>query len=428
MIPEEFINNLNQRINITEVIGKYVELKQSGKEYKGLCPFHSEKTPSFTVNPEKQIYHCFGCQESGNAIRFLMKHDGKSFRDAVDELASSAGLKVPGNTNGNRQRRSTAGGKDAYDLIESVSTFYQWRLLGSQADPEASAYLKKRGIDRKTAEHFCLGYAPNSWDAVLKKFGKTATQRRQLEDIGLIVRKEKDDGHFYDRFRNRLMFPIMDQRANVLGFGGRSIGDAQPKYMNSPTTELFRKSHELFGIFQARESIINTGQALVVEGFTDVLSLHAHGITNAVACCGTAVTAEHVRRLFALADEVIFCFDGDDAGRRAARKTSITALPEMSDGKMASLMYLPEGHDPDSIIQSQPKWYEGVGLPTRRPILETLLGGIGSVCDMERLDGRARFRRHADEIIELLPESGLLRHMVSDYCDRISLGTASLDL
>ncbi len=427
MIPEEFINDLNQRINIAEVIGRYVELKQSGKEFKGLCPFHNEKTPSFTVNPEKQFYHCFGCNEGGNAIQFLMKHDGKSFRDAVDELASSVGLELPDKTNGNRQRRSADNGKSAYDLIERVSTFYQERLLGSQADPEASAYLKKRGIDRETAEHFRLGYAPNSWDAVLKKFGKTATQRRQLEDIGLIVRKEKDDGHFYDRFRNRLMFPIMDQRANVLGFGGRAIGDQQPKYMNSPTTELFRKSHELFGIVQADESIINTGQALVVEGFTDVLSLHARGITNAVASCGTAVTGEHVRRLFAMADEVIFSFDGDDAGRTAARKTSMTALTEMSDGKMASLMYLPEGHDPDSIIRSEPEWYEQLGLPTRSPVLETLLGGIGSVCDMDRLDGRARFRRLADEIIELLPESGLLRHIVSDYCDRISFGTSSLD-
>lgn len=416
MIPQDFINDLNQRIDIVDVVGKHVDLKKAGNEYKGLCPFHNEKTPSFTVNPAKQFYHCFGCHEGGNAINFLMKKEGKSFYDVVDDLATSVGLKVPGKKAGNHRRRSAGPGTNEYDLIARVCDSYQEHLLGKQPYAAAAAYLKERGISRKTAETFGLGYAPDTWDYLLRMFGQSATERRRLEDAGLIARKDDDSGYFYDRFRGRLMFPIIDSRNRVVGFGGRAIGDQIPKYLNSPTTAMFKKSQELFGLFQAMPGIDSTGQVLIVEGYTDVLSLHQNGVTNAVASCGTAVTAEHAERLFKLADEVIFSFDGDDAGRRAAVKASQALLPVMADGKMASIVFVPDGHDPDSIIRSDPKWYEQHGLHARIPVLEFLLNGIESECDMNRLDGRARYNVRAAEVIAQLPRNGLLRHIVSDYC------------
>ena len=417
MIPQEFIDDMLQRIDIAEVIGKYVPLKKTGQEYKGLCPFHGEKTQSFTVNTAKQFYHCFGCGAGGNTIKFLMEHDGKSFREAVADLAASVGLKVPGNTD---NRRQTAGTEANHELLELVCDVFQGNLLGKTPHTAAAAYLKERGISRPAAEAYRIGYAPDGWDYVLKKFGTTARARRQLEDSGLIVRKDDDSGYFYDRFRDRLMFPIVNYRNQVVGFGGRSIGDQIPKYLNSPTTSMFRKRRELFGLSQAMPGIESTGQVLVVEGYTDVLSLNQNGLTNAVAGCGTALTAEHAERLFKLAQEVIICFDGDNAGRLAAAKAAQALLPEMADGKMASIMFLPDGHDPDSLVSSDPKWYEQVGMKSRKPVLEYLIDRIESDCDLSRLDGCALYSLRAAGVIAQLPKSGILRHIVSDYCVRKS--------
>ena len=419
MIPQENIDDLLQRIDIAEVIGKRVPLNKAGQdEYKGLCPFHSEKTPSFTVNSAKQFYHCFGCGAGGNAIKFLMEHEGKSFHETIDELASSVGIIVP--NAGKRRHTKGTGHRSSENLLESVCDAFQENLLGNTPSTSATAYLKKRCISRKTAETFRIGYAPDGWDYVLNKFGTTATERRQLEDSGLIVRKDDDSGYFYDRFRDRLMFPIVNYRNQVVGFGGRSIGDQIPKYLNSPTTSMFRKRRELFGLSQAMPGIESTGQVLVVEGYTDVLSLHQNGLTNAVAGCGTALTAEHAERLFKLAQEVIICFDGDNAGRLAAAKAAQALLPEMADGKMASIMFLPDGHDPDSLVSSDPKWYEQVGMKSRKPVLEYLIDRIESDCDLSRLDGCALYSLRAAGVIAQLPKSGILRHIVSDYCVRKS--------
>lgn len=408
MIPQQFIDDLNQRINIVDVIGKHVQLKQAGNEFKGLCPFHTEKTPSFTVNTKKQFFHCFGCGESGNAIKFLTKHEGKTLREAVDELASSASLEVPGKSNGSRQRKSAVPDATFYELIERVCDSYQEHLLGKQPYAAAASYLEERGINRQTAETFRLGYAPDTWDYLLRRFGQSATERRQLEDAGLIIRKDNDDGHFYDRFRGRLMFPIIDSRNRVVAFGGRTTSDQKPKYTNSPTTALFKKSRELFGVVQAQAEIVRTRKVLVVEGYTDVLALHQHGVTNVVASCGTAVTTEQIRRLFELSDEIIFSFDGDAAGYLAAEKTSKAVLPELVDGKMASLMLLPDDADPDLMIRSNPEWFKNEYCD-RIEVLEFLVNRIKSSCGMPRLDGRARFVKLTDEVIGLLPETSILR-------------------
>lgn len=414
MIPQEFINDLLLQVDIVDVIGKHVDLKKAGPEYKGLCPFHSEKTPSFTVSKSKQFYHCFGCETSGNAIKFLMEHDSKTFREAVDDLASSVGLKVPGNTDNRRQTTGT----EANELLELVCDVFQGNLLGKTPHTAAAAYLKERGISRRTGETYRIGYAPDGWDHVLKKFGTTARARRQLEDSGLIVRKDDDSGYFYDRFRDRLMFPIVNYRNRIVGFGGRAVGkDQVPKYLNTPTTDLFRKGKEIFGLPQALPGIRATGQVLVVEGFIDAVSLHQNGVP-AVASCGTAMTTEQAARLFNVADEIVIHFDGDEAGRRAAVKAAEALLPVMTDGKMASIIFLPDGHDPDSLVRSNPKWYEQQ--MTRKPVLEFLLDRIEAECDLSRLDGCALYSLRAAGVIAQLPPSGLLRHIVSDYCVRRS--------
>ena len=425
MIPETFINDLKQRVDIVDVIGKRISLNQAGDEYKGLCPFHKEKTPSFFVNQAKQFYHCFGCGESGNAITFLMKHGGVEFRDAVGELASSIGLDVPDESSVKGSFKSTSSETDAYDLMQRVCDAYQNKLFGDRDHPSATTYLKDRGISRETALAFGLGYAPKSWDFVLKKFGISATQRRLLEDIGLIIRKLDNEGYFHDRFRDRLMFPICDKRDHIVGFGGRSISAQNPKYMNSPNTSLFNKGSELFGLHQSKPEIIRSGQVLVVEGYTDVLALHQNGITNAVASCGTAVTTDQAKRLFDLADEIILNFDGDEAGINAASKVASRVLPEMQDGKMVSLLILPDGHDPDSMVHSNPDWYKqalsnpkpGHTCP-RQPVLEYLLNIVEENVDMGRLDGRARFYSRTIDIVRNLPENGVLRQLVNDECNR----------
>ena len=420
MIPQENIDDLLQRIDIAEVIGKRVPLNKAGQdEYKGLCPFHSEKTPSFTVNSAKQFYHCFGCGAGGNAIKFLMEHEGKSFHETIDELASSVGIIVP--NAGKRRHTKGTGHRSSENLLESVCDAFQENLLGNTPSTSATAYLKKRCISRKTAETFRIGYAPDGWDYVLNKFGTTATERRQLEDSGLIVRKDDKSGLFYDRFRDRLMFPIVNNRNRVVGFGGKALGtDQVPRYLNSPTTATFKKSREIFGLPQAVPGIRATGKVLVVESIMDAVSLHQHGVRNAVACCGTAMSTEQAARLFNVATEIVIHFDGDDAGRTAAAKAAETLLPEMADGKMASIVFMPDGHDPDSLVRSDPKWYEQVGMKTRKPVLEFLLDRIESDCDLSRLDGCALYSLRAAGVIAQLPRNGLLRHIVSDYCVRRS--------
>ena len=349
-IPSDFIQELLARVDIVDVINTSVPLAKSGREYKACCPFHNEKTPSFFVNPAKQFYHCFGCGESGTAISFLMKYRNLQFRETIEELASIAGMEIPVD----RSRRPSSGDFERLlELMTQVQSAYKHELHRGEHSSSPRDYLKSREITREAALKFGIGYAPDRWDFLLKKFGRTAQDCKLLEKAGLVTSKEK--GKFYDRFRDRLMFPITDRRGRVIGFGGRIIGSGEPKYLNSPETLLFKKSNELFGLHEALTAIKQAGKVLVVEGYTDVVALFQSGVENVVATLGTATTPFHVRALFQTAPEIVFCFDGDAAGRTAAWRAMESVLPVMYGGKLVSFVFLPQGHDPDSMIREEGK-------------------------------------------------------------------------
>ncbi len=347
MIPNDFIQTLLSRIDIVDVIDRYVPLKKAGANYQACCPFHSEKTPSFTVSPTKQFYHCFGCGAHGTAIGFLMEYGGKAFPDAVEELARDAGLEVPRvERPGESERREQAG--DLTALTLEAARFYRAQLKDA---PRAIAYLKDRGLTGAIAARFGIGYAPDAWQplaAVFKRYDDPA-----LETAGLVIAGE--GGKRYDRFRDRIMFPIHDSRGQVIGFGGRVLGEGEPKYLNSPETPLFSKGRELYGLFLARSAIREAGAVVVVEGYMDVVALAQHGVDYAVATLGTATTPAHVQKLFRQSDRVIFCFDGDAAGRKAAWRALENALPVLADGKNAGFLFLPDGEDPDDFVRRRGK-------------------------------------------------------------------------
>ena len=347
MIPNDFIQTLLSRIDIVDVVDRYVPLKKAGANYQACCPFHSEKTPSFTVSPSKQFYHCFGCGAHGTAIGFLMEHGGKSFPDAVDELARDAGLQVPRvERPGEADRREQA--LDLTAITLEAAKFYRAQLKES---PRAIDYLKQRGLTGAIAAKFGIGYAPDAWQPLAGVF--TRYDDPALETAGLVI--AGDAGKRYDRFRDRIMFPIHDSRGQVIGFGGRVLGEGEPKYLNSPETPLFSKGRELYGLFLARHAIREAGTVLVVEGYMDVVALAQHGIDYAVATLGTATTPMHVQKLFRQSDRVIFCFDGDAAGRKAAWRALENALPVLADGKNAAFMFLPDGQDPDDFVRQRGK-------------------------------------------------------------------------
>jgi len=321
-IPQSFIDELLARTDIVEVVGSRVQLKKGGREWKAPCPFHNEKTPSFWVSPDKQFYHCFGCGAHGTALGFLMEHDKLPFPDAVEELASRLGLEVPREDDGRGPRERP--GEDLYSLLSQVTQFYRDALKDSKA---ARDYLKRRGLNSETCVQFAIGYAPDAWDSVLKRFGGAEERVRRLLDTGLIIERSgsREAGH-YDRFRDRLMFPIRDIRGRTVGFGGRIIGEGEPKYLNSPETPLFHKGRELYGLYEARQALRQVDRLLLVEGYMDVVRLAQAGIHYAVATLGTATTPEHLNRLFRVTNEVVFCFDGDRAGRSAAWRALENAL------------------------------------------------------------------------------------------------------
>ncbi len=344
-IPQQFIDELLSRTDIVELIGEYVPLKRAGKEYTACCPFHDEKTPSFTVSPAKQFYHCFGCGAHGTALGFLMEYEHMDFVEAVHELAARVNLPIPAENEakGKPPRENTG----LHDILEQVSRWYRRQLREHPEGKRAIRYLKERGLTGETAAAFELGFAPPGWDSLLRAFGRD--HHRLLVEAGLIV--EKGDGKHYDRFRGRIMFPIRNVRGKVIGFGGRILGDGTPKYLNSPETAIFHKGEELYGLYQARKSTRKLERILVVEGYMDVISLAQHGLSYAVATLGTATTEVQVRRLFRLVPEILFCFDGDRAGRKAAVRAMENALPEMREGREIRFMFLPEGEDPDSQIR-----------------------------------------------------------------------------
>ena len=344
-IPQSFLSELLARVDVVEVVGKYVQLKKGGANYMGLCPFHGEKSPSFSVSPTKQFYHCFGCGKNGNAIGFLMDHTGMSFIEAVKDLAQQIGMQVPEEPQSPEERARAQAAKaksdSLTDVLEKAGESWREHLKNS---PRAIAYLKGRGLSGQIAKRFGLGYAAEGWRSLASVFPKYDDPL--LAESGLVI--EGEDGKRYDRFRDRIMFPIRNIKGECIGFGGRVIGEGTPKYLNSPETPVFHKGRELYGLYEAREALHSAGYVLVTEGYMDVVALAQLGFANAVATLGTACTPDHVQKLFRFTDSVVFSFDGDAAGRRAARKALDGALPYASDTRSIKFLFLPAEHDPDS--------------------------------------------------------------------------------
>ncbi|HKU87443.1 MAG TPA: DNA primase, partial [Casimicrobiaceae bacterium] len=365
MIPNDFIQTLLSRVDIVDVVDRSVPLKKAGANYQACCPFHSEKTPSFTVSPTKQFYHCFGCGAHGTAIGFLMEYAGKSFPEAVEQLARDAGLPVPRVESADeRERREQSG--DITETLLTAARHYRARLKEST---EAIAYLKRRGLTGQVAAHFGIGFAPDAWQGLATAFPDY--EDAALEAAGLVIRGE--GGKRYDRFRCRVMFPIHDTRGRVIGFGGRVLENGEPKYLNSPETALFSKGKELYGLYLARNAIRAAGQVVVVEGYMDVVALAQHGIEYAVATLGTATTPFHAQKLFRLSDRVVFCFDGDAAGRKAAWRALENTLPVLADGKEARFLFLPDGQDPDDYVRAHGKAVFERAIEGSTPLSEFLL-------------------------------------------------------
>jgi DNA primase len=395
MIPQEFIQSLLGRVDIVDVVDRYVKLKKAGANFSACCPFHNEKTPSFTVSPSKQFYHCFGCGAHGNAIGFLMEYSGLAYPEAIRALAETVGMPVP-ETRSRHDMASAAAPGLAQRMLDAL-TYYRSELKKSRA---AIDYLKGRGLTGEIAARYGLGYAPPGWQNLQEVFPDYATA--DLKDTGLVIDSEPEankPSRRYDRFRDRVMFPILDARGNVIGFGGRIIGPGEPKYMNSPETPIFEKGRELYGLYQARRAIRDANQVLVVEGYMDVVALAQHGVENAVATLGTATTPVHVGKLLKLADDVVFCFDGDAAGRKAAWRALEVALPVLADGKVVSFLFLPPEDDPDTFVRREGREAFGKAVAGAKPLSQYLFAELSAQVDMATDEGRARFVAQARPLV-----------------------------
>ncbi|WP_133510752.1 DNA primase [Candidatus Thiosymbion oneisti] len=404
-IPPEFIDALLARTDIVNLINSRVSLRKAGKDYQACCPFHDEKTPSFTVSPDKQFYHCFGCGAHGSAIGFLMEYERQEFREAVEELAQQAGMEIPVDGEGVRAGPDL---RPLYDLLDQTAQLYRRQLRQHPSAPRAVEYLKGRGLSGEVAAAFGLGFAPPGWDFLLGTLGGSAQVRERLLQGGLVI---EQDGRRYDRFRDRIMFPIRDRRGRVIGFGGRVLGDEKPKYLNSPETPVFHKGRELYGLYEAQQAKRRLERLLVVEGYLDVIALAQFGITYAVATLGTATSAEHLRLLLRAAPELIFCFDGDRAGRDAAWKALETALPLATGRQQIGFLFLPEGDDPDTLIRCQGRTEFEQHLDTATPLSDFLFDRLAAQVDMSSLDGRARLATLAKPLLDRVP-AGLFRDML----------------
>lgn len=399
-IPRVFINDLLARTDIVDLIDARVKLKKQGKNYHACCPFHNEKTPSFTVNGEKQFYHCFGCGAHGNAIDFLMNYDRLEFVESIEELATQHGLEVPYEAGSGPSQLERHQRQSLYQLMEGLSAFYQQSLPQENAAP-ARDYLARRGLSAEVIKHFAIGFAPPGWDNVLKRFGRDPENRQSLIDAGMLVTNDK--GRSYDRFRERVMFPIHDKRGRVIGFGGRVLGDGTPKYLNSPETEIFHKGRQLYGLYEAQKNHPEPARLLVVEGYMDVVALAQFGIDYAVASLGTSTTADHIQLLFRSTENVICCYDGDRAGREAAWRALETALPYMSDGRQLRFMFLPDGEDPDTLVRKEGKAAFEARMEQATPLSGFLFDTLLPQVDLSSPDGRARLSALALPLISQVP-------------------------
>jgi DNA primase len=423
VIPDSFKQDLLNRVDIVDVVSRYVQLKKGGANYIGLCPFHNEKTPSFSVSPAKQFYHCFGCGAHGNAIGFLMAYSALGYVDAVKELAGAVGMQVPESRPPTpqevaRKERET----DLYGVMEKAMDFYRAELKKS---PRAIEYLKGRGLTGEIAARFRMGYAPDGWQGLKGAFPDY--EDKALVEAGLVI--EGDEGKRYDRFRDRVMFPIFSARGAAIGFGGRVMGDGEPKYLNSPETPLFEKGRELYGLVQARDAIRTEGHVLVVEGYMDVVALAQFDVGNAVATLGTATTAVHVSKLLRLADEIVFCFDGDAAGRKAAWRALEVSLPLAPDHKPIRFLFLPESDDPDTYVRKHGKEGWKKKLREAETLTQFLLAQLRADCDLSTAEGRARFisiaKPHVQKVaapalrLQLINEIAQLAKVVEGDIDRL---------
>jgi DNA primase len=419
-IPERFIDELLARVDIVEVIERRVPLKKAGREWTARCPFHDERSPSFYVSPTKQFFHCFGCGAHGSAIKFLMDYERLEFPDAVEELAQSVGLKVPHEGGDDRPREDKT---DLYALLDATASFYQKEL--GKSEP-ARAYCDKRGLDADTIARFRIGWAPGGWDGVKRALGTNEHRLKLLDQAGMLSSGER--GNKYDRFRERLMFPILDRRGRVIAFGGRVLSSEQtPKYLNSPETPLFHKGRELFALWQVRQANSKLERLLVVEGYMDVIALHQAGITQAVATLGTSTTNEHAELLFRAAPDVVFCFDGDRAGRSAAWRALESVLPRMRDGRQAFFLFLPEGEDPDTLVRKEGRAGFETRIKQAMPLSEYFYSELSRDVNVATLDGRARLAEHAKPLLAKLPDGAFRDLMYAELEKRTGLnsGTAA---
>ncbi len=408
-IPQAFLDELLARTDIVEVIDARVPLKKAGKDYQACCPFHSEKTPSFTVSPAKQFYHCFGCGAHGNAISFLMEYDRLPFPDAVEELARLAGMEVPREAG---RQSNDDGIEPLYRVHELAAEAYRETLRKS---PAAIEYLRGRGLSGEIARDFGIGHAPPGWSFLIDRLGRDPVLRTALVQAGLVV--EKPGGRLHDRFRDRIMFPIRDRRGRVVAFGGRVLGEGTPKYLNSPETPIFHKGRLLYGLYEARQAHRRLERVIVVEGYMDVVALAQHGIRNAVATLGTSTTTEQVEQLFRVTDEIVFCFDGDAAGRAAAWRAAENALPAMRAPKQARFLFLPEGEDPDSRVRTVGREGFLEDLADAIPFSEFFFRHLREDADLDTAEGRARLAARARPLLDRLPEGPFRELMEAELAE-----------
>ncbi|MEA3251418.1 MAG: DNA primase [Pseudomonadota bacterium] len=422
-IPQRFIDDLLARADVVEVVGERVTLKKAGRNYAGLCPFHQEKSPSFTVSQDKQFYHCFGCGAHGNALRFLMEHDNLRFPEAVEQLAARQGLEVPreGADDPHAKAREKKR-QEGVNLLELSASFFRERLAMSEGRA-ARGYLDDRGLSPEVVRDFAIGYAPDNWEALKRHLSERGVSEAVQVEYGLLVSRE-DSGRSYDRFRDRVMFPIRDWKGRTLGFGGRVLGDAKPKYLNSPETPVFHKGRELYGLFEARQANRQLERLVIVEGYMDVVALAQFGIRNAVATLGTSTSEEHLQRLFRLVGEVVFCFDGDNAGRQAARRALDNVLPQMIDGRQARFLFLPEGEDPDSLVRREGPEAFNDRITCASPLSEFLFEQAAQGRDLQKIEDRERFASGVLKALRRLPEGVLKSLLLGELATRTGIDSS----
>lgn len=423
-IPQNFIDDLISRLDIVDVVSARTRLKKAGKNYSACCPFHNEKTPSFTVSPDKQFYYCFGCGATGSAVKFVMEFDGLEFPDAVEKLAGDLNLEVP--REGNFQQNREPQYRELHALMQKASDFFEQQLRTSSDKDKAIDYLKDRGLSGKAAKFFSIGYAPPGWNnlqdvlAPGEKNDSTDNKTiKQLISCGMTI--ENDKGRTYDRFRDRVMFPIRNVKGQVIAFGGRVLGDEKPKYLNSPETPIFHKGQELYGLYEARKIRQKLTRMVIVEGYMDVVALAEYGIHYAVATLGTATSEHHIRRLFKVVPEIIFCFDGDNAGRTAAQRAMETVIPALQDGLQARFLFLPDGEDPDTIVRKEGKEAFEKRLDNSKHLPEFLFDNLKEQVDFDTLDGKARFGQLAAPLISRLPKGMLKELMQQQLADETGI-------